>query len=80
MKNNLFANALLVLIGLLLLLAALQMFGWGRGSQTLEAETFDLTSLNQLEVNADDASVASIDEKDKPFDQTNWQDCAQQHG
>lgn len=50
MKNNLFANVLLGFIGILLLLAALQMFGWGRGTDSLEPELFDVSTLNQLEV------------------------------
>ncbi len=63
MKNNLFANGLLVLIGVLLLLAALQLFGWGRGTQSLEAEPFDASTLNQLEVAATEADGALIDDK-----------------
>jgi hypothetical protein len=63
MKNNLFANGLLVLIGILLLLAALQLFGWGRGTQLLEAEPFDATTLNQLEVDAIEVDGVNIDDK-----------------
>ncbi len=62
MKNNLFANGLLILIGVLLLLAALQMFGWGQGTASVEAEAFDLTALNQLEV-SDDQTSGKIDEQ-----------------
>jgi len=63
MKNNLFANGLLVLMGVLLLLAALQLFGWGRGTQSLEAETFDVSTLNQLEVTAKENEGADVDDK-----------------
>ncbi len=61
MKNNLFANSLLVMIGILLLLAALQLFGWGRGTSALEAEAFDVSTLNKLEVG--DSATAVIDDK-----------------
>ncbi|VAW48203.1 hypothetical protein MNBD_GAMMA02-775 [hydrothermal vent metagenome] len=63
MKNNLFANGLLVLIGVLLLLAALQLFGWGRGTQSLEAEPFDASTLSQLEVAATEIDGVKIDDK-----------------
>ena len=63
MKNNLFANGLLVLIGVLLLLAALQLFGWGRGTQPLEAEAFDATTLNQLEADAIVGDEINLDDK-----------------
>jgi len=53
MKNNLLANVLLVVIGLLLLLSALQLFGWGRGTKTLEAQNFDVNALEQLQVETD---------------------------
>ncbi|MCX7552639.1 hypothetical protein OS175_02010 [Marinicella sp. S1101] len=62
MKNNIFANGLMVLIGLLMLLSALQLFGWGRGIQSLEPEPFDPNVLAQLEV-GDDAALAQIDNK-----------------
>ncbi len=61
MKNNLFTNTLLVLIGILLLLAAMQMFGWGRGTASLEAEVFDASTLNKLDV--EDVETAVIDDK-----------------
>ena len=63
MKNNLFANGLLVLIGILLLLSALQLFGWGRGTQLLEADPFDASTLNQLEVAATETDGIVIDDK-----------------
>jgi len=58
MKNNLLANVLLVVIGLLLLLSALQLVGWGRGIETLEAQNFDVSSLDQLQVEADGADTS----------------------
>ncbi len=63
MKNNLFANGLLILIGVLLLLAALQLFGWGRGTQSLEPEAFDASSLSQLEDGAVAADGKVVDDK-----------------
>ncbi len=63
MKNNIFASALLVLIGILMLLAALQLFGWGRGFDSLEPEAFDPSELAQLENIANDAQVKKIDNK-----------------
>ncbi len=63
MKNNLFANGLLILIGVLLLLAALQLFGWGRGTQSLEAEVFDASTLSQLEDGAVAADGKVVDDK-----------------
>lgn len=62
MKNNVFANGLLGLIGVLMLLAALQLFGWGRGTDSLEPEPFDPTSLSQLEV-IDDDKLLKISDK-----------------
>ncbi len=62
MKNNLFANGLLILIGVLLLLAAFQMLGWGQGTATIEPEAFDISSLNQLEVSGDGLAEA-VDDK-----------------
>lgn len=50
MKNSLFANGLVVVIGLLMLLAALQLFGWGQGTTSLEPEGFDASALTQLDV------------------------------
>lgn len=49
MKNSLFANLLMVVIGVLMLIAALQLFGWGKGTGDLEPEAFDVSSLPQLE-------------------------------
>ncbi len=63
MKNNLLASGLLVLIGVLMLLAAMQLFGWGRGTQSLEAQAFDASTLNQLEANAVDVDGIELDEK-----------------
>ncbi len=63
MKNNFFANALLVLIGVLLLLAALQMFGWGQGTSSLEADPFDETSLNQLDLGENAQNNIKIDDE-----------------
>lgn len=62
MKNNLFANGLLVLIGVLLLLAALQLFGWGRGTDSLEAEAFDPSNLSQLEVDATEVDGLDVND------------------
>lgn len=64
MKNNLFANVMLGLIGILLILAALQMFGWGRGTASLEAELFDVSTLSKLEVSKD------LDTDDQSSDQS----------
>lgn len=63
MKNNIFANGLMVLIGLLMLLSALQLFGWGRGIESLEPEPFDPNALAQLQVSDDKAAMAQIDNK-----------------
>ncbi|WP_133566497.1 hypothetical protein [Marinicella litoralis] len=54
MKNSLFANGLIVVIGVLMLLAALQLFGWGKGTSSLEPEGFDASALTQLEVLSED--------------------------
>jgi len=56
MKNSLFANGLVVVIGVLMLLAALQLFGWGKGTNSLEPEGFDASALSQL----DDQSTDTI--------------------
>ena len=53
MKNSLLANGLMVLIGVLMLLAALQLFGWGQGTASLEPEGFDATALNKLDRQSD---------------------------
>jgi len=58
MKNSLFANGLVVVIAVLMLLAALQLFGWGRGTTSLEPEGFDASELSQLDVLLDDSSKA----------------------
>jgi len=60
MKNNLFTNGLIVFIGLMMLLAALQIFGWGQGVDSLEPEAFDISQLNQLDVD----SIAAVSEVD----------------
>ncbi|WP_223787067.1 hypothetical protein [Marinicella meishanensis] len=61
MKNNVFANGLLVFIGVLMLLAALQLFGWGRGTDSMEPEPFDPSTLTQLEVAEEDNLVKVSD-------------------
>lgn len=54
MKNSLLANALVVLIGILMLVAALQLFGWGQGTSMLQPEDFNASELTQLEVMDED--------------------------
>ncbi|MCF6300034.1 MAG: hypothetical protein L3J52_02785 [Proteobacteria bacterium] len=59
MKNNLLANGLMVLIGVLLLFSAVQMLGWGSAIKPLEAEPFDksqLPNLDNMEVTDSNAS------------------------
>ena len=56
MKNSLFANGLVVVIGVLMLLAALQLFGWGRGTTSLEPEGFDDSALSKLDVQSGDSN------------------------
>lgn len=63
MKNNIFANGLLVLIGLLLLISAMQLFGWGKGVKRLEPESFDPSKLAQLENLGSGDQTAKIDNK-----------------
>jgi hypothetical protein len=58
MKNSLFANALVVLIGVLMLIAAMQLLGWGQGTSSLEPEPFDASKLSQLE-----ETTVSVDAK-----------------
>ncbi|WP_154222396.1 hypothetical protein [Marinicella rhabdoformis] len=62
MKNNLLAQVLLGLLGILLLLASIQMFGIGQGLSELEAEQFDEKQLNQL---VDKVSDTAPDGKEK---------------
>ncbi len=56
MKNSLFASGLIVIIGLLMLLAALQLFGWGKGTSSLDPEGFDASSLQQLDAQSEGAN------------------------
>lgn len=63
MKNNIFANGLLILIGILMLISAMQLFGWGKGIGSLEAEAFDPSNLAQLEVLGPDDQKVKIDNK-----------------
>jgi hypothetical protein len=62
MKNSLFANSLMVLIGILMLIAALQLFGLGKGTAALEPEGFDIKSLSQLELHGENSSPAESDQ------------------
>jgi hypothetical protein len=57
MKNSLFVNLLMVVIGLLMLVAALQLFGWGKGTSMLEPEAFDVSTLPQLEQREGEAEM-----------------------
>ncbi len=49
MKGNLFSNVLMVLIGLLLLLSAVQMFGWGTQVSPVEPVPTDPAMLPTLD-------------------------------
>ena len=51
----------MVLIGLLMLIAALQIFGWGKGTSDLEPEAFDVSSLPQLEPQEVTETIGSED-------------------
>lgn len=62
MKNSLFANMLMVVIGVLMLVAALQLFGWGKGTDTLEPEGFDAESLVKLELHDDSENSVESDQ------------------
>ena len=62
MKNSLLANVLVVLIGVLMLVAAMQLFGWGQGTSALEPEAFDESKLSQLEESTVTVDVKSAEE------------------
>lgn len=49
MKNNALANILVILLGILLLFSALQMFGLGASVSQIQAEPFDAATLPTLE-------------------------------
>ncbi|MFC3193131.1 hypothetical protein ACFODZ_02640 [Marinicella sediminis] len=52
MKNNAFSNGLMIVIGVLMVVAALQLMGWGQGTSSLEPEPFDVSQLSQLAATA----------------------------
>ncbi|MCX7544079.1 hypothetical protein [Marinicella gelatinilytica] len=60
MKTNVLVNVLIAVIGMLLILAALQFVGWGRGIKTLEPMAFEEGQLEQLVAAKDDLSPPEI--------------------
>ncbi len=60
MKTNLMVQIMIGLIGLLLLLAALQFVGWGRGIGDLEPAQFDESQIEQLVTAKDDLAAPEI--------------------
>jgi hypothetical protein len=56
MKNNVFSNALMVFIGVMMVIAALQLMGWGRTTESLEPEAFDASTMSQLTESANQQS------------------------
>jgi len=62
MKNNALSNALLVFIGVLMVISALQLMGWGRSTSELEPEPFDASKLSQLGETAGQPPVVGDDD------------------
>jgi|GEM_PF-1238283 len=60
MKTNLMAQIMIALIGLLLIVAALQFVGWGRGIDDLQASQFDESQIEQLVAAKDDLAPPEI--------------------
>lgn len=60
MKSNWLVNALVAAIGLLLIVAALQFIGWGRGVSEIQAEPFDENQIEQLVTAKDDLAAPDI--------------------
>lgn len=60
MKTNLLVNVLIAVIGLLLIVAALQFVGWGRGIEDIQAEEFNENQIEQLVTAKDDLAAPDI--------------------
>ena len=60
MKTNVLVNALIAVIGLLLMLAALQFVGWGRGISEIEPAGYDENRIEQLVTAKDDLAAPDI--------------------
>lgn len=60
MKTNVVINALIGIIGLLLIVAALQFVGWGRGIDELQPAEFDEGRIEQLIAAKDDLAAPDI--------------------
>ncbi|KAA3645968.1 MAG: hypothetical protein DWP95_03750 [Proteobacteria bacterium] len=60
MKTNLLTNILIAIIGLLLIVAALQFVGWGRGIDELQPAEFDEDQIEQLIAAKDDLAAPDI--------------------
>lgn len=68
MKNNLLAQVLIGLLGVLLFFASIQMFGIGQSLSELEADEFDEKQLNQL-VNKVSDTTPDGKEKERHLEQ-----------
>ncbi len=60
MKTNVVVNTLIAIIGLLLIVAALQFVGWGRGIHDIEPADFDENRIEQLVTAKDDLAAPDI--------------------
>jgi len=60
MKTNVLINALIAVIGLLLIVAALQFVGWGRGIHEIQPADYDENRIEQLVAAKDDLAAPDI--------------------
>lgn len=60
MKTNVLINVFIAIIGLLLIVAALQLVGWGRGVDDIQPADFNENQIEQLVAAKDDLAAPDI--------------------